>query len=168
MTNVMVALPNIGGLVCSTRKVWLTPTTTVLCSNAAKTRKPLKFAGVPQTRQRISAVSRPKFTILRGQVEEISTFKKIFPIVDTCLSCEDIARQSCAMVLKWRFFASCIFQRAACSIFQTCILNSHKCHTMCGSMVGIQSPTTEIRRGKKKKETTGQKYNGLPCYIGRP
>jgi len=47
---------------------------------------------------------------------------------------------------------------------------------MCGSMVDIQSPTTEIRRGKKenkeerkkKKETTGQKYNGLPYYIGRP
>ena len=39
---------------------------------------------------------------------------------------------------------------------------------MCRSMVDIQSPTAEIRRGKKeeedrrkkKKETTGQKYNG--------
>jgi len=32
---------------------------------------------------------------------------------------------------------------------------------MCGSMVDIQSPTTEIRRGKtkKKKKETGQKYN---------
>jgi len=29
-----------------------------------------------------------------------------FPIVDTCLSCEDIARQSDAMVLRWLFFAS--------------------------------------------------------------
>jgi len=40
---------------------------------------------------------------------------------------------------------------------------------MCGSMVDIQSPTAEIRRGKKdrrKKEITGQKYNGLPYYIG--
>jgi len=39
------------------------------------------------------------------------------------------------------------------------------------SMVDIQSPTTEIRRGKKdirKIETTGQKYNGLPYDIGRP
>jgi len=41
-------------------------------------------------------------------------------------------------------------------------------------MVDIQSPTAEIRRGKKRrrkegrKETTGQKYNGLPYYIGRP
>jgi len=42
---------------------------------------------------------------------------------------------------------------------------------MCGSMVDIQSPTAEIRRGKKKKkiEITGQKYtHGLPYYIGRP
>jgi len=31
---------------------------------------------------------------------------KFFPIVDTCLSCEDIARQSCAMVPIWRFLAT--------------------------------------------------------------
>ena len=29
-----------------------------------------------------------------------------FPIVDTCLSCEDIARRSCAMVPRWRFLAT--------------------------------------------------------------
>jgi len=33
-------------------------------------------------------------------------FNHFFPIVDTCLSCEDTARQSCAMVPKWRFSAS--------------------------------------------------------------
>ena len=27
-----------------------------------------------------------------------------FPIFDTCLSCKDIDRQSCAMVHRWRFF----------------------------------------------------------------
>ena len=32
--------------------------------------------------------------------------KFFFPIIDTCLSCRDIARQSCAMVRRWRFFAS--------------------------------------------------------------
>jgi len=42
------------------------------CTNAAKTRNPLKFARVPQTTGWISAVSRPKFTILWGHVEEIS------------------------------------------------------------------------------------------------
>jgi len=42
---------------------------------------------------------------------------------------------------------------------------------MCGSMVDIQSPAAEIRRGNKKDRkivTTGQKYNGLSYYIGRP
>ena len=33
-----------------------------------------KFAGVPETRQQVSAVSRPKFTILSGHVEEILLF----------------------------------------------------------------------------------------------
>jgi len=44
--------------------VWLTPTTRVTCSNAPKTRNPLKLAGVPQTPEPISAVSGPKFTTL--------------------------------------------------------------------------------------------------------
>jgi len=35
-------------------------------------------------------------------VEEILLLNKFFPIVDTCL-CEDIARQSCAIVPRWRF-----------------------------------------------------------------
>jgi len=35
-----------------------------LCSNAAKTRNPLKFAGVPQTNETISAASGPEYTIL--------------------------------------------------------------------------------------------------------
>ena len=51
--------------------VWLTPTTRVPCSNAAKMRNTLKFAGVPQTGKPISATSGPKFTILSGHVEEV-------------------------------------------------------------------------------------------------
>jgi len=40
-------------------------------------------------------------------------------------------------------------------------------------MVDIQSTAAEIRRGKKERrrkkkiEITGQKYNGLPYYIGQ-
>jgi len=72
-------------------KFWLTPTTGVPCSNAAKTRNPLKFAGVPQINETISAASGPKFTILRGHVEEILLLNNFFPIVDTCRSFEGIA-----------------------------------------------------------------------------
>ena len=39
-------------------KVWLTSAERRWCSNETKTRNPLKFAGVPHTRQPISAVSR--------------------------------------------------------------------------------------------------------------
>jgi len=76
------------------------------CSNDVKTRKPLKVAGVPQTPEMISAASGSKFTILCGHVEEILLLNKFFLIVNTCLSCEDIARQTCGMVPRWRFFAS--------------------------------------------------------------
>jgi len=99
MPNVMAALPNIGGALCSTpqsladAQYWSVP-----CSNEAKTRNPLKLAGVPQT---ISAASRPNFIILWGHVEEILLLNSFFPIVDTCRSCEDIA---CAMVPRWRFW----------------------------------------------------------------
>ena len=65
--------------------------------------------------------------LLRGQsspyyqdmwgVGEVSMFNKFFPVVDTCLSCEDTARQSCAMVPKWWFlcpvFSPSRVQRAA-------------------------------------------------------
>jgi len=134
------------------RKVWLTPTTRVPCNNAAKTRNPLKFAGVPQTRKQISAVSRPKFTILWEHVQEVSAFNKLF---SDCRYTPSLWRYSPTKLCngsEMAIFYVLYFQWAACSTFQTCILNSHKGHTKCGSMVGIQSLTTDIRRGKKRQK----------------
>ena len=78
MPNVMVALPNIGGTLCSTPQSLADAHyfTVVQYSNAAKTRKPLKLAGVPQTFKPISAASRPKFTILWGHLEDILLLNK--------------------------------------------------------------------------------------------
>ena len=67
-------------------------------------RKSLKLAVVPQTGKPISAASEPKFTILCRLVEEILLLNKFFSAVDMCLSCEDIALQTCAMVPRWRSF----------------------------------------------------------------
>ena len=53
MPNVMVALPNIGGALCSTPQSLADAHYYMPCSNAAKTRKPLKVAGVPQTPETI-------------------------------------------------------------------------------------------------------------------
>jgi len=60
---------NIGGASVQRRKVWLTPTTRMPYSNAAKTRNPLKFATEPQTNEKISAASGPKFTILNDIIK---------------------------------------------------------------------------------------------------
>ena len=93
-------------------------------SNAAKTQNPLKFVGVPQTPEPISAVSGPKFTILSGHVEKVLLLNKFFAIVDICLSCEDSQTKLCDGA-EIEIFCVLYFQRAACSAFQTCILNSH-------------------------------------------
>ena len=86
-------------------KFWLTSVERRRCSNDAKTRNLLKFVGVLQTCQPISAASGPKFTILWRHVGDILRFNKFFPIVNTCLRCEDIARQSCLLVHTWEFLA---------------------------------------------------------------
>jgi len=112
MPNVMVALPNAGGALCSTPPSLADAHYYMPCSNAAKTRNQLKFGGVPQTNETISAASGSKFTILWEHVEEIRLLNKFFPIVDTCLICEHVARQNCAVVPQMAifgdFFASCI------------------------------------------------------------
>jgi len=58
MPNLMVALPKIGGALCST------PQSLADAHCRAVTQNPLKFVGVPQTLEPISAVSGPKFAIL--------------------------------------------------------------------------------------------------------
>ena len=96
MPNVMAALPNIGGALCSTPQSLADANTGMPCSNAAKTRKPLKVAGVPETAETISAASGPKFTILCGHLEEILLLNKFF----FRLSIHVLV----AMMPSWRFF----------------------------------------------------------------
>jgi len=53
-----------------------------------------------------------------GETLLLNTF---FPIVDVCLNCKDIARQSCAMVSRWLIFgnfASCIFSEPRATRFR--------------------------------------------------
>ena len=88
------------------RKVWLTPTTRVPCSNNAKTQNPLKLAGMPQTTGSISAASGPSSPYCGYIGRRYCCLTSFFPIVDMCLSCEDVARQSCAMAPRWRFLAT--------------------------------------------------------------
>ena len=125
------------------------------CSNADKTQNQLKFAWVPQTGQPISAASRPKFNILWRHVVDILLLNKFFPIVDMCLSCEDIARQICTIVPRWPIFGDILGPAFSASRVQH-VSDLHPKFalrpTMCGSMVDIQSGTAENRREKKIEE----------------
>jgi len=69
------------------------------------------------------------------------------------------------MATFWRFFCVLYFQRAARNTFQTCILNLHQGHTVCGSMVDIQSPSAEIRRGKKEERRNHRMKIYMACPI---
>ena len=135
--------------------VWLTSITRVPCSDAAKTRNPLKLgcSKLPNRSQPLVGRSSPYYE----DVWRRYCCLTFFPIVYTCLSCEDTARQICAMVPRWRFF--CEFLRpvfSASRVQYSSDLHSkfalrphHVWH--CGSMVDIQSATAEIRRGKKEE-----------------
>ena len=78
MPNVMVALPNIGGALCSTPQSLADAYYYMPCSNADKTRNPLKFAGVPETTGSISAACGSKFTMLWVHVVDILLLNKFF------------------------------------------------------------------------------------------
>jgi len=80
-----------------------------------------------------------------------------------CLSCED-NMQSCAMVRRRRIFGDFVRPVFSASRAQHVsdlhfkfALRPH--HVQCGSMVDIQSPTAEIRRGKKEKKKKEDKRN---------
>ena len=78
MPIVTVALPNIGGALCSTPQSLAHAHYYMPCSNAAKKRNPLKLVEVPQINETISAASGPKFTILGEYLEDILLLNKFF------------------------------------------------------------------------------------------
>ena len=123
------------------------------CSNAANTRNPLKFAGVPQTRQRISAISGPKFTILRRNMEEVLLFNKFFSDCRYMPSLQRYSATICAMVPKWRFLRP-VFFTPCVEVWQTSSLQPLR--------LGEEKKKKKERR--RKIETTGRKYNILPYY----
>jgi len=62
-----------------------------------------------RTNETISAASGPKVHHIVGTCGGDIAAEQFFLIVDMCLSCKDIAQQSCAMVPRWRFFLHPVF-----------------------------------------------------------
>ena len=92
--------------------------------------------------------------------------EKFFPIVDKCLNCEDIARQICAMVPKWRFptfFASCVFSEPRAAGFRPV----SKVRTKATPCVEVwqTSNLRRLRLGEEKKKKKLQHENIMVCPI---
>ena len=156
------------------RKVWLTLTTWLPCSNDAKTWKPLKLARVPQTTGQILAASRLKFTILWRHLEETLLLNKFFSdgryVPQLRRYSPTKLYDGAQMATFWRFFESCISAsrvQHVWDLYPKFALRPH--HVWKYGRHPISDRWDKARKKKKKKEeTTGQKYNGLPYSIGRP
>jgi len=69
-----------------------------------KTRNPSELAGVPQTPEPVSAVSGRSSPYCRDMWRSYCCLRSFFPIVNMCLTCEDMAQQTCAKIRRWRVF----------------------------------------------------------------
>jgi len=88
------------------RKVWLTPATRCRAVRVPRRETRLNLQGclkLPDGSQPLVGRSSP---YCEDMWRTYRCLTSLFPIIDTCLSCEDIARQSCAMVPRWRFLAT--------------------------------------------------------------
>jgi len=111
MPNVMAALPNIGGALCS----MLQSVADAQYWNAVLPRRETRsnLQGCPKLANRTQLLvgrSSPYYEDMWRRYCCLTTF---FPIVETCLSCEDIAWQSCGMAPRRRLFGD--FLRAVFS-----------------------------------------------------
>jgi len=81
----------------------------------------------------------------------------LVPIVDTCLSCEDIAQQSCVMVPRWQLFRDFLRSVFSASHMHH-VSDLHPKFALRPHHVWkyIQSAMAEIRPGKTKKEEEEQ------------
>jgi len=100
MPNVMATLPNAGGALCSTPQSLADAHYYMACSNAAKTRYQLKFAGGPKIPDRSQPLVGRSSPYCADICRTYCCLVSFFLIVDICLSCEDIARETCVMVRR--------------------------------------------------------------------
>jgi len=106
MPNAMAALSNIGGALCSMPQFRWRPLLECRAVTLPRRKTSWNLQGCPK----LTKLSQPLVGRCSPYCKDMwgryCCLTSVFPIVDTCLNCEDIARQSCVMVHRWRLFAS--------------------------------------------------------------
>ena len=104
------------------RKVWLTPTTRCRAVTVPRNESGWNLHGYPKLVNRSQPLVGQSSPYCGDTWRTYRLLNKFFPIVNTCLSCEDIARQSCATVPRWQvlatFYASCVFSEPRAAGFR--------------------------------------------------
>ena len=104
MSNVMAALPNIGAALWSAPQFGWRPILECRAVMLPRRETRWNLQGCPKLPDRSQPLLGRSSPYYGSMWRRYCCLTSFFPIVDTCLSCEDIARQSCAMVPRWRFF----------------------------------------------------------------
>jgi len=105
MPNVMAALPNIGGALCSTPQFGQRPLLQCRAVTLPRGETHWNLQGCPKLPDQSQLLVGQSPPYCGDMCRRYCCLTSFFPIVDTCLSCKDIARQSCAMVPRCQFLA---------------------------------------------------------------
>jgi len=106
MPNVMAALPNIGGALCWTPQFGWRPLLECRAVTLPRRETRWNYVGCPKLTKRSQLLVGHQVHHIVGTCRRYCCLTSFFPIVDTCLSCEDIDRQSCGIVPRWWFLAT--------------------------------------------------------------
>jgi len=106
MPNMMATLPNIGSALCSTPQFGWRPLLECHALTLPRCETRWNYLGCPKLTKRSQPLVGRSSPYCGDMWMRYCCLTSFFPIVDTCLSCEDIAWQSCAMVPRWRFLAT--------------------------------------------------------------
>jgi len=117
MPNVMAALPNIDGTLCSTPQVGWCPLLQCRAVTLPRRQTRWNLQGCPKLPNRSQPLEGRSSPYYQDTWRRYCCLTRFFLIVDTYLSYEDIARQICAMVSIWRFFVCCIFSEPSAARF---------------------------------------------------
>ena len=103
MPNVMVDLPNIGGALCSTPQSLADAVSRCRAVTLRRCESHSNLEGCPKQVNRSQPLLGGTSPYYEDMWRRYWCLTSFFLLLDICLSCEDTARQSCAMVPKWLF-----------------------------------------------------------------
>ena len=129
---------------CSTPQIWLTPTTRCRAVTLPRRETTWNLLGCPKLANRSQPLVGRSSPYYEDMCRTYRCLTCFFPIVDMCLSCEDIPWQSCAMEPRWRLFGDFLGPAFPASREQHVSDLHSKCTLECGPMPSVMAAQRNI------------------------